>query len=110
LKKRIYIAGPMSQGDRLDNLTQALEAYRALVRMGYAPLCPQLTTFVGEIMSLDHATWLSLDLPWVAAADGVLRLFGPSKGADTEEAKAKEHNVPVFYRLTDLDRYFGGES
>ncbi len=92
---RVYIAGPMSQGDRLHNLTDALESFRELIGHGYAPFCPQLTFFVDSVLPLPHQAWLDIDLPWVEAADAVLRLPGPSKGADMEVAHARERGVFV---------------
>ena len=53
----------------------------------------------------DRATVYSLlpvDLPWVAKADAVLRLPGPSRGADAEEAFAQAHGIPVFREIRDL--------
>lgn len=99
MRKRIYLAGPMSLGDRLDNLHQALRVYRLLIDKGYAPLCPQLTSMVGWIIPADHQTWIDVDLPWVKASDAVLRLPGDSRGADAEVACAREHRIPVFTHL-----------
>jgi hypothetical protein len=36
--------------------------------------------------------WLDYDKPWLLASDVVLRIPGPSKGADLEEA-----GIPVFH-------------
>lgn len=99
MKKRIYIAGPMTKGDRIDNLADALKAFRSLLKAGYAPFCPQMTFFIEPFVDgASHEDWLSIDLPWVAVADAVLRLPGESKGADMEVAKAMELGIPVFYR------------
>lgn len=53
-----------------------------------------------------HETWLSVDLPWVAAADAVYRLPGESAGADRETAHAERLGVPVFTYLPDLIAHF----
>lgn len=104
MKKRIYIAGPMSQGDRLGNLAQALEAFRELIEAGYAPFCPQLTYYVDTLIPLPHSAWLSVDLPWVAVADAVLRLPGESIGAAMETDLAHRLGKPVFYSVAQLLR------
>lgn len=94
-RTRVYIAGPMTQGDRVDNLSVALKAYRDLMHAGYAPLCPQLSYFAEPFVKVDHASWLDSDLPWVACADVVLRLPGESTGADKEVAHAESLGIPV---------------
>jgi hypothetical protein len=104
MRTRVYIAGPMSCGDRLDNFSQALAAFRALAQAGYAPLCPHLTFFAEPFMDLEHATWLDIDLPWVSVAHAVLRLPGYSLGADRETACAAHNSLPIFHNLTTLFR------
>jgi hypothetical protein len=102
MRKKVYIAGPMSGGDRLANLQHGLIAYRELIRRGYAPMCPMLSFFVNDVMPQDHATWLATDLPWVASADAILRLPGESLGAEQEVACAVCHGIPVFRSLDDF--------
>ncbi len=102
MRKRVYIAGPMSLGDRIVNLDMALRAYRALLEKGYAPLCPQLTFFVDRLFDFPWQTWIDADLPWVSVSDAVLRLPGKSDGAERETATASKEGIPVFYCLSDL--------
>lgn len=84
------------------HLAEALQAMRELMRLGYAPFTPQLTFFLEPFMQADHDTWLSIDLPWVAVADAVIRLPGESRGADVEVEQAHLFNVPVFYSIPAL--------
>ena len=103
MRKRIYIAGPMSRGDRIANLQQALHTYRALIEKGFAPLCPQLTFLVeGLFPQFTHEEWLAIDTPWVAVADALIRLPGESTGADEEVYEANRRGVPVFHNLGRL--------
>jgi hypothetical protein len=46
--------------------------------------------------------WYGVDLPWVAAADALLRLPGDSVGADLEEVEARHRRIPVFYDVESL--------
>jgi hypothetical protein len=123
MKKRVYIAGPISKGDLCHNIRQADEAFAVLVKAGFAPLCPHWSAFAGSVfrsgdsvcgsasamseLPLTHADWLGVDLPWVAASDAVLRLPGESTGADVEVAHAEHCGVPVFGSVNDLVAYFG---
>lgn len=107
MRKKIYIAGPMSLGDRVANLAQALAAFRALMLAGFAPFCPQLTFLVEAFVPATHQDWLAADLPWVACSDAVLRLPGTSLGADKEVAFAEARGIPVFESLEALTHHFG---
>lgn len=107
-KKRIYIAGPMSKGDKVDNLAQALKAFRILMEKGFAPLCPQLTFFAEPFMNhFSWDNWLGIDLPFVEVCHAVIRLPGESKGADLEVLHANKHNVPVYHNLSRLIEELG---
>lgn len=121
MRKRVYIAGPISKGDLVRNINQATEAFFALARAGLAPWCPQWSCFstgagrglvaapdgslghhvyaVGTAAGgggLGHADWLDTDLAWVGVAEAVLRLPGESTGADMETAHARACGIPVF--------------
>jgi hypothetical protein len=111
MKKRVYIAGPISKGGLFENVARADIAFRELLRAGFAPLCPHWSVFHGSIFSAGrfvaavadpfpggttHADWMGVDLPWVEASHAVLRLPGESAGADLEVAHAERHGIPVF--------------
>lgn len=119
MKVRVYIAGPISNGDLLANIRQADEAFGQLLRAGYAPLCPHWSCFYGSSRTgydertvvavgnplpggTTHDDWVSVDLAWVAASDVVLRLPGESKGADLEVATATRLDIPVVRRIEDI--------
>lgn len=93
---RVYVAGPMTKGDPKENLRRAIEAGERLIAAGLAPHLPQLMYTWGEFHPHSHTSWLQIDLPWVEAADAVVRLGGESKGADMETACAEKAGVPVF--------------
>jgi len=105
LRPRVYIAGPLSgSGDRLENVQRAIDAGLELVKLGYAPLVPHLTHFMDPDDSLGQETWYDVDVPWVLAADAVLRLPGKSRGADIEclAAVTSPKYIPVFNSIDEL--------
>ena len=123
MRKRIYIAGPITQGDLATNINQATQAFVTLALAGYAPFCPHWScysglgaaewheTYTGKYVSaeaavcpneLKHKDWYEVDLSWVAVADAVLRLPGPSTGADGEVEEAIRLGIPVFYGIDML--------
>ncbi|AMV25475.1 hypothetical protein VT84_13840 [Gemmata sp. SH-PL17] len=58
---------------------------------------------------MTYDEWLSVDLPWVAASDALLRLPGESTGADLEESCARDHKIPVFHDIESLILHFGAK-
>jgi hypothetical protein len=105
MRKRVYIACPISKGDLAHNIRQANAAFLTLFREGFAPFNPVWSVYFGGGVyaaanatpsGLGHGDWLDVDLPWVSVADAVLRLPGASAGADMETALAASRGIPVF--------------
>ncbi|HEX9117581.1 MAG TPA: DUF4406 domain-containing protein [Anaerolineae bacterium] len=103
-KKFIYIAGPMSQGDYIQNLRRGMDAWRELLAAGCTPFCPHLSAFLYLVYQEEHtyAQWLSYDFQWLSKCDALLRLPGPSYGADQEVAFAQAHAIPVYHSIPEL--------
>jgi|ERR1700722_8340173 len=112
MKKRVYIAGPISVGDLADNIRRASEAFFKLLHAGFAPFCPHWSAYSGGPYNNPvpailpngtvHSDWLGADLPWVSVADVVLRIAGASKGAEMEVECADTHKIPVYYNIDEL--------
>lgn len=117
-KPLTYIAGPISRGSLKHNISQANAAALYLVKADFAVIVPHASCFYGnqwigqaifpEVLPSDttHDDWYSLDLVIVRRCDAVLRLPGPSVGADLEVTEARQHNIPVFFDINDLIRAF----
>lgn len=103
----VYISGPLTRGDRLENVYQADKVHRWLMLAGYAPINPILTTHLPFAWQEDypHSLWIECDLPIVEKCDALLRLPGASKGADEEVAHANAHGIPVFLSRETLDEW-----
>lgn len=96
--KCVYIAGPLSLGSEKDNVRKAMEAGALMLDAGYAPYVPHAAYFSFEVaFPRGDEAWIQSDLAWVAKSDMVLRLPGPSAGADRETAIAAALNIPVFF-------------
>lgn len=108
MRKRVYVAGPLSGGETLDdgvqlrNVRAAIDAGARLMEAGYAPYVPHLTYYWHERHPHAYEDWIALCLAWVSVADAVLRLPGDSPGADREVALARECGVPVFGSVEEL--------
>lgn len=102
-RKRVYISGPLlSSGDVEQNVADAMEAAIDLIAAGYAPLCPHLTWYLDQDGDIPHAVWMEIDLPWVSVSDAVLRLPGPSAGADQECREAFDRGIPIYNSIQEL--------
>ena len=99
---KVYIAGPYSQGDVGLNVHKALALGSTLLDAGFVPYVPHLTHFWHLQHPEPKAVWQEYDKHWLGLCDAVLRLPGPSEGADEEVAWAKAHNIPVFYTVTEI--------
>ena len=99
---KIYIAGPITKGDQFQNVRRASDVATLLLEMGHTPYVPHMTCLWHMIHPQSYERWLSFDFEWISVCDAVLRMDGDSDGADREVAFAKECNIPVFYRISDL--------
>jgi hypothetical protein len=98
--KRIYIAGPYTQGDVALNVRNAYAAASRLADEGFSPFVPHSTHFWHMLFPRPYEDWLKLDLAFIPCCDAVLRLPGASQGADGEVAAARANGIPVF---TDIE-------
>jgi hypothetical protein len=115
----ILIAGPYRSGTNDDparmaaNLRRLETAALPLFRAGHLPL-------IGEWVALPLLAQAGStrpgDAPYeeivypvahrlLAQCDAVLRLAGPSAGADEDVRLAQERGLPVYYRLEDIPDY-----
>lgn len=92
-RPKVYIAGPITKGDRDHNLKQFMEAHVKLMRAGFAVFNPGLTMLLDGEKEFTHEEWLECCLPWVECADAIVRLPGESVGADAEIEHAKKVGV-----------------
>ena len=106
MKTRIYVAGPYTQGDVAINVRNAYEAANHLADLGFAPFVPHATHFWHMLFPRPYEFWLDLDHQFLPFCEAVIRLPGPSNGADKEVLLAQELNIPVFNCIDDLVEHF----
>jgi hypothetical protein len=105
LRKRVYIAGPYTGGDRTRNIRAALDAAERLIRAGFAPVCPHTMTFLQDLVyPHDYETWLECCLAQIPGCAALLRIPGTSPGADREEHLALRLRIPVYDSVEILAR------
>lgn len=99
----IYVAGPMTIGDREENLKKGLVAAEAIWKMDFAPFVPHLAFFYNDYFTHTWGEWLDYDETIIKSCCAIFRIEGESKGADREEAFARTEGIPVFYDLASLE-------
>ena len=114
MRPLIYVSGPISHGGTLSpeaqkaNVRHATSIAFSLIRSGFSVYCPHWSLLAEDLieMTLDHGMWIENDLPLVGRCDALLRLPGPSKGADMEVEHAYLCEVPVFTQIGFLKDHF----
>jgi len=98
----VYIACPYTQGDMCVNVKNAHAMWEALFQEGFAPFNPLLTHYQALFQQHEYHEWLDYDMVWLKKCDAVLRLPGPSVGAEREVEVAMELGIPVFETIPAL--------
>lgn len=101
----IYIAGPMrahTARGRLANIRRAIAAGNEVMKRGHIVFVPHLSHWQNEVTPEPFAFWIGIDLLWIERCDALLRLPGPSAGADMEAHYARAIGKPVLHSIEEL--------
>lgn len=108
--RKIFISSPYSADSqmlRTANVIRSMDAAEVLFRNGFEPMCPLLWHYYDELKpGRTWQQWINTCLTWLPSCDALVRLSGPSQGADIEVAEAMKLGIPVFFGLEDLLKYF----
>jgi len=99
---KVYIAGPYSQGDPIQNTRNAILAAEKVKARGHTPYIPHLNLLWHMVSPHDPDFWYDYDLEWLPDCDALLRLPGKSQGADREVEEAKRWGRMIYYSIEDL--------
>lgn len=95
MKPLVYIAGPMTKGDRIANQRNAIVAADAVLAAGGVPFVPHLGDMWELVSPKPYETWMEYDFEFVDRADILFRIPGESDGADREVARAQDRGLCV---------------
>jgi len=95
--KKVYIASPYTQGDKLQMVRIQIDAWHALQDLGYYAIPPLLSHYINEVRERPWKEWLEYDFQTIAMCDAVVRIRPkdergieiPSSGADKEKVEAQ---------------------
>lgn len=97
MKTLVYVAGPYTHPEPIENTRLAIDAWKTLVAGGYIALVPHLTLLCQLVYPMPPDFWYEYDLHLLERCDVMLRLPGISIGADIEADHAKAKGIPVFH-------------
>ena len=103
---KVYISSPYSLGSVELNVRKQIDASNELMNNGIAAFVPLLYHYQEIIHTRDYDDWMNMLICWLPVCDCLLRLPGESKGADVEVAKAIELDIPVFYSIEELIKFY----
>lgn len=101
---KIFVSGPYSKGDVVQNVRLAIVTGNNLRALGHTPFIPHLTMFWHMLLPHEIDYWYAYDLEWLDVCDAVFRIEGESRGADAEVARARELGKPVYTSYMDVPK------
>ena len=103
----VYIAGPYTHPDPVENTRKAIDAWQVLMDAGFTPIVPHLSLFTHLVYPHPPEYWYEYDLRLLDRCDIMLRLPGESWGADREEEHARELGITVHHMTAEefVERY-----
>ena len=103
-KLLVYLAGPYSGGNVVENVRNAVYCANRIRDMGFVPILPHMSHFWDMITPKPYEYWIKYDFDLIERCDCLLRfdIVSESPGADREEQFARDHGIPVFYDLREL--------
>lgn len=100
--KYIYVAGPYTAGDPVENTHRAIIVGDELSAMGWAVYVPHTSLLWHLIRPHEVAFWYEHDIAWLLKCDALVRLPGVSTGADREVETARANGLLVLKWPDDL--------
>lgn len=106
----VYIAGPYIS-DPEGNTKKALAVATELLDLGHTPFVPHLCHYWNQLHPRPEEVWLEYDITMLSFCDALIRLPGPSSGADREVEMAQKYSIPVYDSVKNFLEHregFGG--
>jgi len=104
----IYISGPYSTGDHLENVNKAIDVADQIAMARHDCYIPHLNHYWGERHEHPYDFWMKQDIAVLVKCDALVRLPGISHGADIEWNEAAKLGIPVFVWTKSLPIHLDG--
>jgi len=103
MKPLVYIAGPYTKPDPIENTHKAIVIAGRIYECGAVPIIPHLTMLWHLVDPRPLEFWYAYDLEILARCDAVFRIPGESYGADAEVVEADRLGIPVLFSIDSLE-------
>ena len=114
MKPLVYVAGAYTADDLEGIELNVAKAMDVGDRLEDSGLCyvviPHLSHFRHQRKERSYEHGMAADFRQLRSCDALLRMPGPSKGADREVAYASQHGIPVFMNEADVLTWARGRS
>jgi hypothetical protein len=97
--KHVYVAGPYTHPEPVENTHKAIRVANRLVACGFTPIIPRLTLAWNLVSPMPAKFWYDYTLQLMFRCDIVYRMAGDSVGGDIEVAEARKAGIPVFMEI-----------
>lgn len=101
--KVIYVASQYTVGVAEENVQAQIEAGHKIMDLGHCAILPLLTHYMNAWRNRPWLEWMTCDYELIHRSDALIRLPGPSKGADLEVELAQKLGKPVFFFWDELE-------
>lgn len=101
----VYVAGPYTQGDKLDNVVTACWVADRIEELGFRAFVPHVQGHFREYISPKTRSWewwMAWCLAFLERCDVLLWIPGPSEGTPIEALHAKRNGIPVVGSVAEL--------
>lgn len=98
----VYVAGPLTHHDQVQevmNVEVAKEAGHILEDAGLSAFVPHYFYHSRRRVRRSYEEWMAIDLRMLRNCHALVRLPGPSPGADREVEAAKVLGMPVYFGI-----------
>ena len=103
--KRIFISGPLTVGDQMMNIRNAIDVAEIVINGKHCPVVPHYSSYHNMIHQHSYDDWMNICYCMLEGSDVMFRINGKSYGADLEEKFANKHGIPIFYEIEKLIKY-----
>jgi hypothetical protein len=106
----VYVAGPYTRPDPVENTNRAILLAAELAEEGFVtPVVPHLTLLWHLVSPQPLTFWYGYDVAILDRCDAIYRIEGESTGADDEVAFARAKELPVFTNRDELREWAQGQ-
>lgn len=106
---KVYIAGPLTKGNRIENIRNAFLVASTVMSFGHTPFVPHHYDFMELIAGTcgTYEDFMRVDFEWLELCDVIIRIPGESLGADREVIRMLNLGRKVYMGIEEFLKEHG---